>query len=278
VNEPTDLTIIIVNYNSGNLLRECLQSIFNSRTRCSCRIHVVDNCSSDGSPEMLKKHFPQVILTRNARNVGFGRAHNQVLGSVRDTRSFLALNPDIVATPGSLEFLYTYMEAHPRVGICGCKLLNPDMSLQYSCRTWPDPVTILLRGLKVESLFPNGRRFLDYYMRDWDHETITEVDWVLGSCMMIRREVFSRVEPFDESFFMYYEDVDLAMRTWQAGWKVVYIPDVYMIHHHKQESHSWKSPRVRFQHIRSAIHFFHKHKFFQAALIGRPRVERRIKR
>ncbi len=275
--DPVDLTIVIVNYNSGDLLKECLKSIYASGMKRSFRIHVLDNCSSDGSPEMLAKTFPDLTLTRNAHNVGFGRANNQVLRSVSDTRYFLALNPDIVVTPGSLDFMCTYMDEHPTVGICGCKLLNPDLTLQDSCRTWPNPLTILLRGLLVEKWYPNGRLFLDYYMRDWDHDEIAEVDWVQGSCMMIRREIFPDVEPFDERFFMYYEDVDLAMRTWQAGWKVVYIPDVHMIHHHKQESHSWKSPRVRFQHIRSAIHFFHKHKFFQSTLIGRPRVVRRIK-
>lgn len=278
MNDPTDLTIVIVNYNSGKLLKECLQSIYESGPRFSFRIHVVDNCSSDGSPEMLEKNFPQVILTRNPRNVGFGRANNQVFRSVSRTRYFLALNPDIVVTPGSLDFMCDYMDRHPDVGICGCKLLNPDLSLQDSCRTWPTPLTILLRGLQVEKLVPNARRFLDYYMRDWDHGDIADVDWVQGSCMWIRREIFLDVEPFDDRFFMYYEDVDLAMRAWQAGWKVVYIPDVHMIHHHKRESHSWRSPRVRFQHIRSAIHFFHKHRFFQATLLGRPQVERRRNR
>jgi len=278
VKDQTDLTIVIVNYNSGKLLKECLQSIYDSGTRCSFQIHVLDNCSSDGSPEMLQKNFPELFLTRNEKNVGFGRANNQVFRSVQDSRYFLALNPDVIVTRGSLDFLCAYMDDHPQVGICGCKLLNPDMSLQYSCRTWPHPVTIFLRGLKVESLFPNAHLFLDYYMRDWDHNTIAQVDWVLGSCMMIRREIFSKVDFFDEKFFMYYEDVDLAKRTWEAGWQVVYIPDVYMIHHHKQESHSWKSPRVRLQHIKSAIHFFRKHKFFQSIVTGNPKVERRQKK
>jgi GT2 family glycosyltransferase len=277
VKDILDLTIVIVNYNAGELIRECLASIYGSGTRCSFRIHVLDNCSSDGSPERLLKEFPEITLTRNRQNVGFGRANNQVLRSVKDTRYFLALNPDIVVTPGSIDFMGTYMDDHPDVGICGCKLLNPDLTLQNSCRTWPNPLTILLRGLQVEKLVPDGRLFLDYYMRDWDHKDIAEVDWVLGSCMMIRREIFTKVEPFDEKFFMYYEDVDLAMRCWQAGWKVVYIPEVHMIHHHKQESHSWKSPRVLFQHIKSAFHFFHKHKFFQSVLMGSPRIERRVK-
>lgn len=272
------LTIVIVNYNSGELLRECLRSVYASDTRNRFRIHVVDNHSTDQSPEMLAKEFPRVILTRNRRNVGFGRANNQVFRAVRDTRYFLALNPDIVVTPGSLDTMCGFMDEHPAVGICGCKLLNPDGSLQFSCRTWPHPLTILLRGLRVEQLLPKNRLFLDYYMRDWDHEERAEVDWVLGSCMMIRRTLFSEVDGFDERFFMYYEDVDLALRAWEAGWKVVYIPDVHMLHHHRQESHSWRSPRVRFQHIRSAVHFFSKHRFFRSLLTGNPQIYRRIRR
>ncbi len=278
MSSDTVLTIVIVNYNSGEHLRECLRSIHASGTQTPFRVEVVDNDSRDGSTEIVTEGLPRVHLTRNRKNVGFGRANNQVFRSVADTRYFLALNPDIVVTPGSLDTMCRFMDEHPEVGVCGCKLLNPDGSLQFSCRTWPHPLTIFLRGLRVEKYFPENRRFLDYYMRDWDHGDTAEVDWVLGSCMMIRRALFSNVGGFDERFFMYYEDVDLALRAWQAGWKVVYIPDVHMLHHHKQESHSWRSPRVVFQHIRSAIHFFSKHRFFQSFLTGKPEISRRIKR
>lgn len=270
-----DIRIIIVNYNGKEFLRRCLASIYESETESRFQVHVVDNASTDGSAEMVEACFPQVCLTKNRENIGFGKANNQILRSETDARYYLTLNPDIIVTKGSIDYLRAYMDAHENVGISGCKLLNPDLSLQYSCRTWPHPLTILLRGMMVERFFADAKPFRDYYMTDWDHDHATEVDWILGSCLMIRKKTLEGVGFFDENFFMYYEDVDLAMRARENGWGVVYIPDVSMIHHHKQESHNWRSIRVRFQHIRSATHFFRKHKFFHSLLLGRPKIHRR---
>jgi len=264
VDERQDLTVVIVNYNTRDHLANCLESIFTHLAGCRFRVHVVDNHSSDGSVQMIRERFPQVRITENRQNVGFARANNQILGRVTDTRFFVALNPDIIVTEGSLQRMLAFMEETPEAGLVGCKLLNPDRTLQYSCRTWPQPLTILARGLMLERLLPDAGMFRRYFMRDWPHDQVAEVDWLQGSCMMIRGEALREAGLFDEHFFMYYEDVDLCLRFREKGWKIFYLPEPSMIHHHMQESHKFTSLRTRLIHIRSALYFFQKYDLFRS--------------
>jgi len=259
-----DLTIVIVNYNTRDHLANCLDSVFAHLNGCRFQVHVVDNHSSDGSVGMIRKMFPAVRITENKHNVGFAKANNQILKCVEDTRFFVALNPDIIVTEGSLQRMLSFMENTPDAGLVGCKLLNPDRTLQYSCRRWPQPLTILSRGLMLDRFLPDAGMFRRYFMRDWDHEQVAEVDWLQGSCMMIRREALNQAGLFDEHFFMYYEDVDLCLRFRTEGWKIFYLPEPMMIHHHMQQSHKVTSLRTRLIHIRSALYFFRKYDLFRS--------------
>jgi len=255
-----DLTISIVNYNTRELLRQCLSSIYSASAPIKYRVCVVDNSSPDDSGKMVMEHFPSVHLIANGSNVGFGKAHNQVIRAT-DSEFILLLNPDVIVEPGSIEAMVEFMQSHGDVGILGCKLFNSDMSLQFSCRRYPSAPTIFLRGLYADVIFPGVRAFSHYTMADWDHASLAEVDWLIGSCMLIRRLALEDAGLFDENFFMYYEDVDLCIRMWRR-WRVCYFPYVYMVHYHLKQSHKLMNVRQRFIHMRSACHFFRKHGLF----------------
>jgi GT2 family glycosyltransferase len=264
-----DLAIVIVNFNSKDDLRKCLDSVFEaSRGELKIRVCVVDNSSTDCSGNMVASMFPQVNLIRRPDNPGFATSNNAVLQSTR-ARYYLVLNPDVVVMPGSIEEMVAYLDRNPDTGIAGCKLINSDGSLQDSCRRYPDIITIALRAIGAGKLFPNLPRLRRYLMKDWNHSEIADVDWIFGSCMVIRYEALCDTGLFDEKFFMYYEDVDLCYRMWQ-GWKVTYLPDISMIHHHRQLSHRIGQIRLRLIHLKSAIYFFRKHGYFANRLETEP--------
>ena len=252
-----DLVISIVNYNTRDLLDQCLDSIYSLGLSHSFEICVVDNNSTDGSQEMVRSKYSRVSLICNNDNPGFGRANNQVIANA-DSRYMLILNPDIIVKPGSIENVIAFMDKNADVGITGCKLLNPDNSIQYSCRRFPVASTILLRGLGADFFASNASYLKSYLMSDWDHETLSDVDWVMGSCMFLRMDALKHTGLFDEKFFMYYEDVDLCIRMWNK-YRVCYFPDSNMIHYHLKHSHKLTSLSQRFIHIKSAYRFFKKH-------------------
>lgn len=223
------LTVQIVNWNAREDLRQALRSLFEHAPTFPFEVLVLDNASQDGSVQIVEKEFPQVRLLVSERNLGFARGHNLLARHARG-RYLLLLNPDTVVMRDTLTKLIRFAEAHPEAGIIGPKLLNPDGSLQYSCRRFPNPIAAIFRNTPLGRLFPNNRYTRDYLMLDWDHNSIREVDWVSGAAMLVRREVYQQLGGFDEQFFMYVEDVDLCYRAWQAGWKVLYYPDAIIIH------------------------------------------------
>lgn len=252
------LTVVIVSHNTRDLLRECLRSLAAAGDRAPLRIMVVDNASHDGSPEMVRGEFPAVELVGNSENVGYSRAVNQAL-RVAGGPFGLVLNPDIRVRPGSLDRLVTFMEEHPRAGVAGGKLFNPDGSLQHSCRTFYTFRTLLYRRTVLGKLFPRSRVIRDHLMADWDHAAPREVDWVLGACMMVRREAIQDVGLMDERFFLYFEDVDWCYRMNRRGWQVWYVPDAVMVHHHRRESAQGGITDKRFlAHLNSVFHFYDK--------------------
>lgn len=217
---------------------------------------------------MVESCFRDVHLTTNCRNEGFGVAHNQIIKNT-STKYILVLNPDITILPKSINKMINFLETNSNVGVLGCKLLNIDGSLQYSCRKYPHPLTILLRGLDIGLWFSDTEMFSNYKMADWDHSSIAEVDWITGSCMLLRRDALNDIGLFDEKFFMYFEDVDLCLRMLK-NWKVCYFPISQMIHHHLQQSQKLTSIRQKLIHFKSAYLFFKKHGlYFQGPVIHR---------
>lgn len=279
-----DLSIILVSWNVRDLLRQCLESIrqqsfdyapvadppadpagprgANPRgagdDRGRTEIIVVDNASTDGTVEMLRAEFPDVRVIANSENVGFTRGNNQALAQTQRHYLFL-LNPDTELRPGALQTLIVYMDAHPRVGMVGPKLVQADGSLQSSRRRFPTLATAFFESTKLQQWVPRNRILTRYYMLDTSDDVAQEVDWITGSAMFVRREVYEQVGGFDEGFFMYSEELDWCYRVKKAGWQIVYLPSVQIVHHGGKSSEQVLAQRDIHFHS-SKVRFFRKYR------------------
>jgi len=253
------LSIVIVNYKAGALLMKCLDSIEASGMPSPSEIVVVDNASDDGTAAEIPRRYPEVRLIQNERNYGFGAAVN--IGVRRTSGTYvLVLNPDIEVRGGAIARLVQSMDSAPDVGLCAPKLLNPDGTLQYSCRTYYSVWTVLLRRTVLGRVWPNDPALRAHLMMDWDHRSRRDVDWILGAALMLRRSALPAGDVMDERFFLYFEDVDLCLRLHKAGWRVVYEPMSVMIHHHQRASAQGMVNRAKLEHVRSWIKFSLKHR------------------
>jgi GT2 family glycosyltransferase len=262
-----DLSISIVNTNNRELLAQCLDSIYHTIQRASCEILVVDNWSTDGSTEMMQARFPQVEVIENAKRLGYAASHNRALRRCQG-RYVLVFNEDMLVSPGALEEMVAFMDAHPDAGMLGCRLLNADGSLQTSCRTFPNLWIQLFRSLYLDKLFPGNRWTGANYMSYWGHDTVREVDVIKGCCMLVRREVLEQVGLMDERFFLYYEETDWCYRTKRQGWKVYFTPDAEIVHYGEQTTRRQSSQMTLIQH-QSLFKYFRKHHGWAAATIVR---------
>ncbi len=226
MSSPT-LTTLLVSYNTQALLPRCLDDLDAALASVgSARTVIVDNASADDSVALLQSRYPQVELIRSPTNVGFGRANNLALPRV-DSPYVLLLNTDAFVPADALSKTLAYMEAHPRCGILGARLIGRDGVLQPSCRYFPTPFNSFVARAGLARWLP-GVRLIDDM--DWPHDAIRSCDWVPGCFYLIRREVIDQVGLFDPRFFLYFEEVDHCFAAKRAGWDVVYHPDVSVIH------------------------------------------------
>jgi N-acetylglucosaminyl-diphospho-decaprenol L-rhamnosyltransferase len=230
-----DLSIVIVSWNVRDLLRCCLQSLPDGLKSLSSEVFVVDNASSDGSAPMVRELFPTVILIENTENTGFTRANNQALAR-SGGRYVLLLNPDTEVTPASLAGMVAYMDATPGVGVVGPQMIYPEGAVQSSRRRFPTLSTLFVESTAVQRLFPRSAMLRRFYMLDKPHDTTQEVDWLVGACLLVRREAMQAAGLLDEQFFMYCEEMDWCLRIKQKGWKVVYLPAARVIHYEARSS------------------------------------------
>ena len=225
-----DIAVIIVNWNAREDLRRCLQSLFAEPTPAvDYSVWVVDNASEDGSAGMVASEFPEAHLLVNGDNLGFSKANNQAIAQT-DSRYAFLLNSDAAIQPGALDALVAYADAHPKAAVIGPKVLNPDGSLQYSCRRFPSLGAGFFRNTYLGRMFPNNKFARDYLMTDFDHTHDVPVDWVSGCAMLLRRDLINDIGALDERFYMYCEDVDICQRAWDAGHEVVYAPEAVVTH------------------------------------------------
>lgn len=227
------LDIIIINYNSTLPLLHCIESLLNAAGTISLSIHVHDNASSKGDDvDRLTRDFPEVLLTKNHRNLGFAKAVNNALKQGA-APYILILNPDTLVQPGLLSDAISHMEDHPDIGILGPMIFDCDGAIQGSARAFPNPLTALFgRKSILSKIFPNNPITRENILTARsDGVTPMEVDWVSGACMLVRREAVNHVGPLDDKFFMYWEDADWCRRMWQKGWKVVYFPRSSVMHY-----------------------------------------------
>lgn len=250
-----DLTVVVVNWNVRDLLRCCLASIDNSHL--SLETFVVDNGSSDGSLQMVRDEFPKVRLIANQDNLGFTAANNQALAQSQG-RYLVLLNPDAELVGDALGQMVAYLESHPDVGVLGPQLRYPDDTVQSSRRRFPTLATAFAESTIIQQWWPDNGILRRYYVSD-NPENITQpVDWVMGACMMVRREAYEQVGGLDEGFFMYSEELDWCRRIKDAGWGVFYLPAAVVIHHEGKSSEQVVPERhIHFQ--SSKVRYFRKH-------------------
>ncbi len=262
-----DLGIVIVNWNTRDYLKQCLETVMVSQD-ISFRVVVVDNASTDDSMEMLRSNFPEVELIASETNGGYPYGNNvglralgfQGIGEVGADapRYALLLNPDTEVPPDALSEMVKFMDSRPDVGMSGPKLILPDGSLDKACRrSFPTPAVSFYHYSGLAKLFPQSSRFARYNMTFVDSDQQIEVDSVVGAYMQVRREVIEQVGLLDETFFMYGEDLDWAYRVKAMGWKVVYYPKVVVWHIKRAASR--KSQRAQFEFYRAMLIFYRKH-------------------
>lgn len=256
----SSLAVVILNYNRADLLADCLESIYAAPTRCALTVWVVDNASTDGSAEMVQTRFPQAQLIISPVNGGFAYGNNLALRAILAgprVSYVLLLNNDTVVPPGALDGLVEYLERHPDVGVVGPKLLLPDGSLDLACRrSFPSPEVAFYRMAGLAWLFPRHPRFARYNLTYLDPDVETDVDAVVGACMLLRESVIREVGLLDEQFFMYGEDLDWAYRIKQYGWRVVYYPQVVVYHYKRAASSRRPIPSIRA--FYDAMRIFHR--------------------
>ena len=251
-----DLSIVIPHRNRRNSLERCLASLPSAAAVLSYETIVVDNGSTDGSREMLKERFPEVVLLQNRTNEGFSRATNQGLRVARGDH-LLCLNNDTLLFPRSLEILVFFMKCHPNAGVVGGKILNKDGKVQPSARSFPRLETAFFnRSSLLSHLFPQNPFSRRYLLNDWNHDSVRQVDWISGSFFLIRRATFEKVGGFDERFFLYCEDVDYCRRVQEAGYHVFYNPEAKITH---ETGYSERRFDTLFFHHQSMYRFYKKY-------------------
>lgn len=232
-NCPT-VSVVIVSYNTRGLTLKCLRTLYDDLGAASgqsgadfAEVWVVDNASSDGSVEAIRREFPGVHLIAAEKNLGFGAANNRAFERARGEFLFL-LNSDAFVARGAVRFLAQFLQDHASVGGVGPRLLNQDGSLQVSCWKFPSPRRAWLEAFGMARVFADHPRLGDYYR--WGHDAERSVDFVIGAALMVRRAVYEQVGGFDESFFLYAEETDWQKRIHAAGWDIVFTPEAQVTH------------------------------------------------
>jgi len=251
------LAVVIIHYNTSGDLDTCLASLKACAPAAEHKVVVVDNASVDPGLEAVREKHPECLWIMSPENLGYAKGSNLGMAQV-EAEYYLILNPDIVVEPGAMDRLLAFADAHPRAGMVGPQLLNPDGSIQDSCRRFYTLKTLLLRRTFLGRLFPGNQTVRRHLMLDFDHRSSRPVDWVLGGCLLVRRSAMERTGPMDERFFLYFEDVDWCYRMWQAGFEVLYAPEAKFQHHHRRDSAKGRFNKSFWLHLGSLISFYEK--------------------
>lgn len=245
-----DITIVIVNWNTKDLLRNCLGSVYQTVRDLSFEIIVVDNASRDGSVAMVRESFPGVDIIENSENRGFSAANNQALRIMKG-RYALLLNTDTILTEGAVHELVAFMDGHDEVGMAGGQLLHEDGSRQNSVANFPTLFSLLMNLPLLEVLFPAR-----YPSKRYEHREPLPVESVIGACMLVRGKAMDEVGTLDEGYFFFFEETDWAFRMQGAGWKVYHVPSARIYHLQGRSIGRDASSRIAF--YRSRYRFFGK--------------------
>ncbi len=254
-----DLSVILVNWNTGSELLNTLDTLCESLAKLpESRVILVDNASTDGSAQAAAQKFPQLKVIYNSANLGFGAANNIGFAEARGDYVLL-VNPDLQMTPAALQTMLNFMEAHPQAGICGPKVLEAGGTVinPWCARRDPKPRDIFFEYSFLYRLFPHHHCFARYVMGDWDHSCDRQVDALSGACMLVRSKVIKQTNGFDEQFFMYVEDLDWCRRIRLAGWQVWFVAGAHATHTGGHSTKQTSDHGSRWG-LESHLRYFHK--------------------
>jgi N-acetylglucosaminyl-diphospho-decaprenol L-rhamnosyltransferase len=259
---PPDLSVVIVHFETPDMLAACLAALAAVDGRTSMEVFVVDNASRGFEPGLVTRLLPDATVIANTANVGFSTASNQAL-RLATGRYRLLLNPDAAVEPATLDTMVAYMDAHSDIGCATARVILPDGSLDLACRRlFPTPLRSFYRISMLSRLFPRSRRFGQYNLTYLDDLRETDIDSPCGAFMLVRAETIAEVGLLDERYFMYGEDLDWSFRMKQAGWRITYTP-IATVHHVKRASSSKKRSRT-IRHFHDAMRIFYRD-HYQAA-------------
>jgi len=250
------ISIVIVTWNSQDYIHPCLDSLFPQDQ--DLEVIAIDNGSRDSTLNALREYGIRIKVVENQSNLGFARAVNQGL-KLAAGEYILLLNPDTVLTPGALQIMAGFLNEHPQVWALGPQLLNPDGSVQRSCRQFPDGRIMFYEFTGLSKLFPKNKIFGRWRMGYFDHQTPAQVDQPMGACLMIREEVLEKVGLLDEENFpMFFNEVDWCLRIRRAGGQLYFLPQAKVYHHHGASTRRVKRAMIISSH-QSMIRYFAKH-------------------
>jgi N-acetylglucosaminyl-diphospho-decaprenol L-rhamnosyltransferase len=258
-----ELSVVVTNYRNPQLLKVCLDSIRACLSGAEYELIVADSATQEDTEMMMREDYPDVKFFPFKENVGFQALLKKGIGFSKG-EFLLILNGDIIVNQDSIQKMLALIKSDPSIGMVGPKLLNFDGSLQYSCFRFYKPVTILYRRTFLGRLAFAKKHTDSFLMKDYDHTSLKEVDWLMGSALMISRKALEDVGPMDTRYFMYMEDVDWCRRFWEKGHKVVYYPQASMNHYHGKTSgrvgvvRSLLSNKYTWIHISSGLKYFRK--------------------
>lgn len=225
-----DVSIIIVAWNVRQLLHDCLKSVYEQTEGVDFEVIYVDNASEDGSVQMVKKEFPKVRIIENRENNGFIKANNQGI-EISEARYVLLLNSDTIVLDNAIAKMVRFADANTNAAVVGCRVLNPDMTLQRSCFMYPSVLNFFLFATYLYKIFPKSRFFGREHMTWWDFNDVREVETVCGCSSLVRKEAIKQVGLMNETYFVYGDDPDWCYRFNKAGFKNMFMPDARIIHY-----------------------------------------------
>lgn len=258
-----DLSIIIVNYNTGDYLKKCIDSIFLQTTRYNFDIYVIDNNSQDNSISFIHKYYPQIKLINNNKNMGFAAANNQALKEI-NSQFILLLNPDTEIINNAIDKMIDYMK-NGEYQLLTCKLLNSDLSLQKSIYEFeiPSEVFIKKKIYQVKRFFTSLPDYETLRTNKFNHEIDNEIDWARGAVLMFTKNVMDRIGLIDEDYYIYAEEEDYYLRAKRSGFKARYISEISIIHHGKISSKKYKTELFLIGLKSRYIYFRKNYSYFQ---------------
>lgn len=262
------LTIGIVNYNTKRELKKCIESILNNPPNCKFRIVIIDNNSKDGSKRFLKSlKNKKIIYIYNNRNIGFGRACNQI-AKTQDSSYILFLNPDIKVSKNSINKLIDFIENNKNIGLVTGKLLFPDNSLQLSCRKFPTILRVLFgRESFLRRVFPNNIISKQYLMSELNYNKTLFPDWVRGAVMLFKTHTYKKIGGFDGKFFLFFEDTDICLRLRKRGYEIAYYPEA--VFYHKLGASTKKELlKIKIIHNISMFHYVKKNMHYNFVVLS----------